>query len=202
MDGTDVTKDAVKNAIIFAVEAHGDATRKGTSIPYILHPIEAAMIVASMTEDQDTIAATVLHDVLEDTDVTSEQISEAFGARVLELVEKESENKRGDGPAKVTWEERKQETIDLLSVERNPAVKMIALGDKLSNLRAIYNDYLRIGDRVWDRFDQKDKAKHCWYHASIRDAVSDLSEYPAWQEYDRLVEEAIKAFACDGFSIR
>jgi myo-inositol-1(or 4)-monophosphatase len=64
---------------------------------------------------------------------------------------------------------------------------MIALGDKLSNVRAIYRDYQALGDKLWDRFNQKDKSEHGWYYRSIADATKELSKYPAWQEYERLV---------------
>ena len=60
----------VDRAIIFATRAHSGATRKGTNIPYIVHPIEAAAIVSAMTDDEEVIAAAILHDVLEDTDAT------------------------------------------------------------------------------------------------------------------------------------
>ena len=61
-------------AIIFATRAHSGTYRKGTNIPYIVHPIEAAAIVSSITADPDMIAAAVLHDVVEDTDATVEEI--------------------------------------------------------------------------------------------------------------------------------
>ena len=65
--------------------------------------------------------------------------------------------------------------------------KIVTLGDKLSNIRAIYRDYLELGDRLWDRFNQKDKSEHAWYYSSIADLLSDLNKYPAWKEYKDLV---------------
>ena len=179
-------------AIAFAVQAHSNMMRKGTTIPYILHPLEVAGIVATMTDDKEVIAAAVLHDVLEDTPITISQLMSEFGQQVTELVRAESENKREDRPATETWKLRKQETIDSLIKEKRNYVKMIVLGDKLSNVRAMYYDYQIIGDKLWGRFNQKDKSEHGWYYRSIADATIELSKYPVWQEYDRFVHLLFK----------
>lgn len=181
--------DVLDRAIKFATEAHSGTFRKGTGIPYILHPLEVAAIVGSMTTDQEIIAAAVLHDTIEDTDITIDIIQEAFGSRVAALVDAESEDKREDAPAEDTWEIRKQETLDHLARETNVAVKMIALGDKLANIRAIHRDYYQIGDALWERFNQKDKNMQGWYYRSIYEVLEELNDYPAYKEYKRLVDE-------------
>lgn len=175
------------HAIIFATKAHSGTTRKGTNVPYIVHPIEAAAIVSSMTDDEEVIAAAVLHDVLEDTEATEDDLYARFGRRITELVINESENKRRTLPAALTWKTRKQETITFLETEADRDAKMLALADKLSNLRAIYRDVCIIGDKVWERFNEKDKKMHGWMYRSIAEALRELSEHPVWQEYDRLV---------------
>ncbi len=176
------------NAIIFAVNAHRGQLRKGTNAPYILHPMEAAAIVGSMTDDDEVIAAAVLHDTVEDTAATLEEIRERFGKRVAELVAAESENKREDKPAASTWKIRKEETIEHLKTAPKE-VKMLTLGDKLSNIRSICRDYEAQGDALWQRFNQKDKNEHRWYYKSIADCLSDLREYPAYKEYVFLAEK-------------
>ncbi|NLT15729.1 MAG: HD domain-containing protein [Clostridiales bacterium] len=176
-------------AIVFAVAAHSGMLRKGTSTPYILHPLEAAAIVSSITDDDEVIAAAVLHDVLEDTSATADQIQAEFGTRVLNLVQSESEDKREARPASETWKIRKQETIDALMKESSLDVKMLALGDKLSNIRAMYRDHQKIGDKLWERFNQKNKSEQGWYYRSIAEAIKELAAFPAWQEYYRLVKE-------------
>ena len=176
-------------AILFATEAHKGQLRKGTNIPYILHPLEAATIVGTMTTDDEIIAGAVLHDVVEDTDATVEQIKALFGARVAGFVASESENKREDLPAESTWKIRKQETLDHLK-NAPIEIKMITLGDKLSNIRAIYRDYMTIGDELWQRFNQKDKSQHCWYYSSIADCLAELDGYAVYAEYCELVKKA------------
>lgn len=180
--------DILDRAIVFAVEAHSGGVRKGTKTPYIVHPLEAVSIVTTMTDDREVMAAAVLHDVVEDTEYTIEDIQAQFGDRVAELVGSESENKREDLPAEETWEIRKLETIEHLS-RAGLEVKMIALSDKLSNIRAICRDYLAVGDKLWERFNQKDKDKHGWYYKSVAEALKELGEYPAYQEYLELVGE-------------
>ena len=83
----------INKAIKFAAEAHAGATRKGSDIPFILHPIEAAAIVARLSNDQDLMIAAILHDTIEDTDVTYDDIKREFGARIADLVNHESEDK-------------------------------------------------------------------------------------------------------------
>ena len=171
------------HAIEFAVNAHSGYTRKGTGSPYIVHPMEVAAIVSTMTLDDDILAAAVLHDVVEDAGVSIGTIYKFFGPRVAELVASESEDKRPDLPKCETWKIRKEETIAHLKETKDSAVKMITLADKLSNLRATYQSYLRIGDAVWNQFNEKDKNLHGWYYSEILQALSDLSDFPVWQEY-------------------
>ncbi len=179
----------LEEAIIFAVQAHNNQFRKGTQTPYILHPLEAAAILASMTDDLEIIAAAVLHDTLEDAHISLDEIAAKFGQRVANLVQSETENKREDLPAADTWLIRKQETIQHLSNEKDLAIKMVTIGDKLSNIRAMYRDHLVIGDQLWERFNQKDPHMHAWYYRAIADATNELKHHPAWQEYNLLVEK-------------
>ena len=180
----------VDQAIIFAARAHAGDTRKGSNIPYIVHPIEAAAIVAGMTEDPEVIAAAVLHDVLEDTETTEEELLARFGYRVKELVVDESEDKRKHLPASLTWKVRKQETLAFLETKAGRDAKMLALADKLSNIRAIHRDLCILGDKVWERFNEKDKNMHAWmYRAVVEILREEFGEYPAWQEYNSLVQK-------------
>lgn len=179
----------IDGAINFAVQVHSGQLRKGTTTPYILHPLEAAAIVATMTDDLEIIAAAVLHDSIEDAHVSAAEIATRFGERVAALVNSESENKRDNLPAADTWLIRKQETINALKAEQDIAVKMVALGDKLSNIRAMYRDQLVLGAELWQRFNQKDPNLHAWYYRAIAEATIELAQFPAWQEYSLLVEK-------------
>ena len=177
------------DAINFATKAHAGVSRKGKTRPYILHPLEAMNIASTLTEDEEVLAAAVLHDTVEDTDVTKADIRAAFGSRVADLVAAESEDKREDLPAESTWETRKQETIEALKTASRD-IKTICLGDKLSNFRELSRDYADLGDALWERFNQKDKAMHCWYYSSLYEILKDeFGDVPAIQEYGNLLEK-------------
>ena len=170
----------IQQAARFAAKAHEGKMRKGSEIPYIVHPLETAVIVSRMTEDPELISAALLHDVLEDTEVTFEELSELFGKRVADLVAAESEDKRK------TWKERKQATIErLASASREE--KLLCLADKLSNLRSTTADYLLKGEAVWLKFRMRDKKEHEWYYRGVLEQLSDLSEEPAYGEYKELL---------------
>ena len=178
----------IEKAITFATKAHEGATRKGKDKPYILHPVEAMLIAAGLTDDEDVLAAAVLHDTIEDTETTYADIEREFGKQVADLVSSESEDKRKDRPAAETWQVRKQETIDELQRAARET-KIITLGDKLSNLREIGRDHAVIGDAVWERFNQKDKSKHGWYYGSILKVMEEeFKDAEPVREYRTLME--------------
>ena len=138
--------------------------------------METAVIISLMTEDEDLVVAALLHDVIEDTDVTPEELEERFGRRVTELVLEETEDKSG------SWFERKSATVEHLK-HATLENKMLTLADKLSNLRSTARDYMMVGEDIWQRFNEKDKSKHKWYYGSIMRELEELLEYPAYQEY-------------------
>lgn len=181
--------DILNEAIIFAANAHAGTARKGSPLAYILHPMEAAVIAASVTDDPEILAAAMLHDTVEDAGVTLVEIERRFGARVADLVASETEYKRAYLPAQDTWLMRKQESVALLQNTGDTGVKILYLGDKLANLRSIFRDYQAQGDGVWQKFNQKDPEMHHWYYRSICNAISDLSAHAAWQEFDRLIRD-------------
>ena len=171
----------IRKAAEFAARAHEGALRKGSRIPYISHPMEVAMILALMTDDSDLSAAAYLHDVIEEAGVTYQELEEEFGTRIAQLVKKESEDKSK------TWLERKQATIDRLKDARKED-KILAFGDKLSNLRSTAADYLVVGDEIWQKFHEKDKRMHAWYYKSLREHFQEFEAYPFYQEYCLLWE--------------
>ena len=171
----------IRQAARFAKQAHEGKMRKGTAVPYIVHPMDTGVIVSRMTDDPEVISAALLHDVIEDAGVTKEELEERFGSRVAELVAAESEDKTR------TWKERKQATIDRLT-DAGRDVKMICLADKLSNLRSTAADYLLKGDEVWKKFRVTDKREHEWYYRGVFAKLSELSGEAAYGAYRELME--------------
>ena len=169
----------VQKAIDFATKVHEGQYRKGTDRPYIVHPMEVGKIVSTMTQDEEIISAAILHDTIEDTDVTYEDLKQEFGTRVADLVAAESEDKSK------TWIERKGHTLEHLKTA-SQAEKILTMADKLSNIRSMARDYLLVGEELWQRFNMKDKEKQAWYYTSMIDLLKDLNETPEYQEYVRL----------------
>ena len=107
--------DLLDRAIIFAVKAHHNTERRGKGFPYIVHPMEAVEIVATITSDQELLAAAVLHDTIEDTNVTVEELRAEFGDRIANLVHAESDQFTEGVSEEDSWHDRKQAAIDRLA---------------------------------------------------------------------------------------
>ena len=180
-----IDSSLLDRAVLFAVKAHADTERKGKGFPYIVHPLEAMAIVATMTSDQELLAAAVLHDTIEDTDTTMEQLCAEFGPRVAKLVETETDQLFSADKA-LTWHQRKQESLNRLASASRDAM-IVALGDKLSNMRGIAQDYAVLGDELWQRFNVKTKADHAWRFRQLAEVLKPLGETFAYQEFRKLV---------------
>ena len=180
--------DLLDRAIRFAVSAHAGTERRGKGFPYIVHPMEAVAIVSTMTPDQELLAAAALHDTVEDTDVTVAQLSAEFGPRVAKLVEEESDVFIEGLSEGESWHGRKQAAIDRLSRASREA-KMVALGDKLSNMRAIARDYAVQGDALWNLFHVTDRREHEWHYRGLADALRELDGTFAFQEFEQLINK-------------
>lgn len=177
------------DAIYFATQAHAGQMRKMANTPYILHPLEVAVIISTMTDDENVMAAGLLHDTVEDCDVDPKEIKARFGPRVAALVQSETEDKLSERPAEETWMERKEESLLMLQHTKDRDVKILWLGDKLSNIRSFYREWLRQGDQMWQALHQKDPKMQGWYYRTIaRYLKEELSDTAAYREYVDLVE--------------
>jgi myo-inositol-1(or 4)-monophosphatase len=180
--------ELLDRAIIFAVKAHAGTERRGKGFPYIVHPMEAVSIVATMTSDQELLAAAALHDTVEDTDVTVEDIRREFGDRIAALVADESDEFEAEVSEEDSWHTRKQAAIDRLALASHDA-KMVAMGDKLSNMRAIARDYAVQGDGFWTLFHVTDRREHEWHYRGLADSLRELSDTFAFQEFEQLINQ-------------
>ena len=183
--------DLLDRAIVFAVKAHHNTERRGKGFPYIVHPMEAVEVVATITPDQELLAAAALHDTIEDTDVTVEHIRAEFGDRVADLVQAESDQIVEGLSETESWHDRKQMAIDRLAVASHDA-KIVALGDKLSNMRAIWRDYQVKGDELWKIFHVTDKELHEWHYRGLAASLSELGDTFAYKEFVRLIDEVFE----------
>lgn len=175
-------------AIVFAVKAHAGTERRGKGFPYIVHPMEAVEIVATITPDQELLAAAALHDTVEDTDVTIQQIRAEFGDRIASLVGAETDVVIDGKSEQDSWHDRKRAAINRLSKASRDA-KIVAMGDKLSNMRAIARDYAVQGDALWSLFHATDPKDHEWHYRGLADALRELEDTFAFQEFESLINK-------------
>ena len=175
-------------AIVFALRAHAGTERRGKGFPYIVHPLEAVTIVATMTSDQELLAAAALHDTGEDTDVTIDQIRAEFGDRIASLVAADSDIPVQDMNAEDSWYVRKQAAIDRIAASSHDA-KIVAMGDKLSNMRAIARDYVMQGDALWNLFRVKNRKDHEWHYRGLAEALRELQDTFAYKEFEQLINQ-------------
>lgn len=178
----------VDKALRFAVDAHAGTERRGKGFPYVIHPFEVVSIVATMTSDPELLAAAALHDTVEDTDVEVSLIEKEFGRRVADIVRSESDEVDPSVPESLTWHARKKAAITRLSAASRDA-KIVALGDKLSNMRAIWRDYKEKGDELWKIFHITDKISHEWHYRGLADSLSELRGTFAYEEFTRLIDD-------------
>ena len=174
----------IHEAVCFAARAHKGQLRKGTDLDYITHPLEVLQILTAMGAEEEVLLAGILHDTLEDTAVTREELEQAFGKPVAALVAAHTEDKRK------SWKERKQNTIQTLRTAPR-AAKLLSLADRIANLRSMVSDLSREGEQLWARFNAPREAQ-AWYSGEMLRALSDLRRDASagmfWQELAGLHE--------------
>ncbi|MBO6109187.1 MAG: HD domain-containing protein [Eubacterium sp.] len=174
----------IEEAIIYATIMHQGKVRKLGGVAYILHPLEVAQILATMTDDQDVITAGILHDIVEDTDGTLEEIKKRFGDRVAFLVSSESEKQYEGESRSESWKRRKEESLKVLKNTDDHGVRMLWLADKLANIRSLAGTYSEYGEKTWENFNQRDPEMHHWYYQTIAEQLElSLNKTGAFKEF-------------------
>ena len=170
----------LNEAIRYAVAQHEGQLRKGSARPYIVHPLEVMSILMNMEGDTDLMIAGLLHDTIEDTGATRQDIEARFGAEVAALVEGHSEDKSK------SWQERKSAAIDHLR-RADRRMKLLVLADKVSNMRSGVLDFRAVGEQLWDRFNAP-KERQKWYYRGLLDALGEMREDRAAAPFYREME--------------
>ncbi|WP_205369704.1 HD domain-containing protein [Thermoleptolyngbya sp. PKUAC-SCTB121] len=163
------------HALTYAFHLHQHQLRKGSSVPYISHLMSVAALVLEDGGNEDAAIAALLHDAIEDQggNATRNEIRKQFGDAVLRIVDACTES---DETPKPSWKERKLRAIAQLQ-QAEPAIQRVILADKLHNLRCIWADWQRQGDRVWQRFNAS-PADILWFYRACLDAVGDRFSSP------------------------
>lgn len=178
--------DIVEKALKIASKSHEGQYRKKTDIPYITHPVAVGMMLLKSGYSEEIVAAGILHDTVEDTPVTLDEIKREFGSNIAGIVEGSSEPDKS-----LSWKDRKEHTIEFLKTASED-VRAVVCADKLHNIRSIIRDYEQVGEEVWSRFNAG-KEQQKWYYTNIVDSLGAQSSFDLLtelrHEVDRLFRE-------------
>ncbi len=142
-----------------AARLHDGQERKGDGLPYIIHPVSVALMLMEHTNDEDVLIAAILHDTVEDTGYTKEQMEEEFGPRVAGFVMEVTEL-----PKTLSWQERKDAYLKHLAGASREA-KLICAADKLHNLGSMLAAVEKFGDEAYTHFNAPFDKKLWFYEA-------------------------------------
>ncbi|MDR6125143.1 (p)ppGpp synthase/HD superfamily hydrolase [Bacillus sp. SLBN-46] len=176
--------DVIEKALKTAAKAHEKQYRKGTDIPYITHPVAVGMILMKAGYSEELVAAGILHDTVEDTNLSLQDIEQLFGRNIAQIVEGCSEPDKS-----LSWENRKKHTIEYLETAPEE-IRVVACADKLHNIRSIASDIEQFGDQVWGRF-KRGKEQQEWYYTHI---IESLGLQSSFQLLDQLKLEVERLF--------
>lgn len=171
----------IEEAFAFVAERHRDQTRKGNGAPYVTHLMAVAACVGEHLGDEDQVIAALLHDAIEDQGVTADEIARRFGDEVARIVVACTD--AFERP-KAPWRTRKERYIAALRHE-DPAVKLVAVSDKLHNARSIRREHRVAGALVWSRFSVSAR-ETLWFYRAVADALAEGWPHPL---VDELYEE-------------
>ncbi len=181
-----VLTSRLEKAIRCSAWAHRNQKRKGTGLPYIIHPFGVMAIASEVTQDEDTLIACLLHDVLEDVpkEYPEEAIRTDFGNNVASIVKGVTKD-----TAISDWHERSRAYLQTLAKEAPDESIIVACSDKIHNLMAILDDHSSQGDEVWTIF-KTGKDSQVWWYTSVRDVVrSRLPSLPILPRYEQLIKQ-------------
>jgi myo-inositol-1(or 4)-monophosphatase len=165
----------VRAAIDFAAKAHEGQLRKATRLPYIIHPLAVAMIVARYLDNEETIVAAILHDTIEDNpSVTKEMLAEEFGDRVARIVSEVSEAKTDEAGNKLPWEVRKKAQLAEMPTFSSEAWA-VKVADATANLADLKAQYEREGDTMWQKFGGGKDGQIWWHDQMVKKLCRDAT---------------------------
>ena len=174
-------------AIVTAARAHQHQYRKDNHTPYFTHLVGVAMILDRYHSPENWVIAGLLHDTLEDTDITEDFIEEKFGNEVKEIVVGCTEPQHREK----YWLERKEHTIEYLRTAPF-SVKVVTCADKVHNLLTIVNDLPVYGERLWQLF-HAGKDQQRWYYQAVSDSLqanlAEHEQHDIFTEYQTIVEK-------------
>ena len=194
--------DRINHAFAFAAKHHDQQVRKGTSLPYLTHPANVAVILTRYDQDEDVVIAGILHDVVEDCvregytrDGLVERIREKFGDDVLRTVLSVTQRREDDAGEPLSSDEQKDDYLERLARADEPA-RWVCAADKIHNASTILADLRRTSfpESIWRRFKPGRDGTIRWYRR-VHDRLAEVGFRAAIMEELRAVVEALEEHA-------
>ena len=174
-------------ALEFALHAHDGQFRKGSDTPYITHPVAVSAILAQYGYGEDLVIAGLLHDVLEDTPVTQDELEKRFGEDIASLVRGVTEEKKDARGLPRAWEIRKENALWHVGLAEEQVVALKA-ADALHNVDCLIRDLRIAGDDIWNRFKRGREQQLDYYRRLSTVILERLGEAPLVLELYQAVE--------------
>lgn len=165
--------DIINHAFAFAAKHHDQQVRKGTKRPYLTHPANVAVILTRYDQDEATVVAGILHDVVEDCvrdgftrPMLEQRIGDKFGADVLDTVLAVTYRRQDEDGVELSASEKKSDYLERLGAASERA-RWVGAADALHNASSILADLQRTleSGTIWNRFTGGRQATVDWYLA-------------------------------------
>ena len=179
-------------ALKVATLAHRPQMRKGSGLPYIVHPIHVSVILLRHGFSTETAIAGLLHDLVEDQGYELSKIAEQFGPRVAEMVEALTEQKRDARGEKRPWNIRKREALEQVRDAGRETVAVKA-ADTLHNAHSFVHDLRREGHRIWRHFNRGPQSQLDYYRKILQITEETLSDHPLAAELADAIDRLSQA---------
>ncbi len=169
----------VEKAMALAERAHVGQVRKESSMPYIVHPVAVALILARHGFSDTVLAAALVHDIVEDTSVSADEIRAELGGKVAELVAPLTHDDS------LSWDDKKKSYIETVR-KASENVKAISVADKIANARSLLAAYEEQGTAIWKHFN-RGRDKKMWFENAMLTMLHESWQHPLVDEYAALV---------------
>lgn len=170
-----------EKALKIAAEAHAGQVRKHDGSPYIVHPTIVARILEAYGFDEEVVAAGLVHDVLEDSETSEDNLRAVLGDRVVDAVVAVSEDKT------LPWEERKAAYAQAVAASSEDT-RAVSLADKIHNAQNLTEHYGVVGPKIWENFN-RGKEKKIWFERLVLSSLRDVWQHPLLDVYEELLEK-------------